>query len=763
MSLADAPGSAPSAGRLTAETPEAPGDYGRLRGALAFFPVLLFLVLPWLSFSIGCTSGISPQAGAALLIDRDVYVTGELDSTDGTTTRVSGEVHVPAQWPVRFIVLIVVAGAGLVWLRGRSGRLTRTALALAGAFVAGWSAVILDNAEFDFSGSGPPPRAESAVGTIATAVGFGLVALLNLTIPRNKPTAGMWKTVGYLAFIHVGSVPVGLAVFAAGYAVGPGPFATGSDWTPSSARDTSIPGEILFLDDDGCIQATAASGEWKEEIYCFPEKLESWDLPGYVLIRDDDRTPGYLKPVMTATQYEFVAIDPVTKQAVPTGRRGDLSWGQSWGVSPLGEYAHRGDYYAGESSSLYVSYNWNWPGTKVVEFGRDTVFDVEGWSPDGQWILLQVMKDHCEYWAISRDGASSRVVAKNAHCTVPSWWVDGQGNWPKFVDTGESYKPPSGVYEALIRWDPAEKLMADERIRYALSLAAAGVDVQWDPDPFPEGTISGYDPVSGKRALAAAGIAPGDLALTLTFRDTPQNRSTVERLQDSWSVDLGVEVSLVGDPSASGIALSVHSLQQPTPAPSPTQTRTATPTRTPPATAPLAPATSTQAPATTATQRPATPTPAPTDTPVPPTPVPTPAKVAIQLEVRVHSPETVADADYFSRFDMEIINRSAVTVDLREIGAYSWYSEDADFRGADDCVAGQAAPAGYVPKELWFVPPGGSVTFAFTAHIDPEPMYWPQCIDRKNGFVIVEALVRLNSTLYLPGSWWAAYPVSRHD
>lgn len=67
-----------------------------------------------------------------------------------------------------------------------------------------------------------------------------------------------------------------------------------------------------------------------------------------------------------------------------------------------------------------------------------------------------------------------------------------------------------------------------------------------------------------------------------------------------------------------------------------------------------------------------------------------------------------------------------------------------------------------MPPELRTLPPGGSASFAYYANIAPEPQFWARCVERQSGFVVVELKVQLNSTHYLPGSWWTSYPVSRH-
>ncbi|MGD9933348.1 MAG: TolB family protein [Dehalococcoidia bacterium] len=201
-----------------------------------------------------------------------------------------------------------------------------------------------------------------------------------------------------------------------------------------------------------------------------------------------------------------------------------------------------------------------------------------------------------------------------------------------------------------------------------------------------------------------------------------------------------------------------------------TATATSTPFRTTP-TGTAVPAATTTPPGATPTRAstpvtaaPATPTPtaSPTATSIP-TPTPTPTKIAISMEVRVHSPEAVADEDGFSHYILEIVNRSSVPVDVRQLGVSPWYSTDTVPGGPDDCVAGQAAPAGYLPQELRTLPPGGSASFPFYANIAPNPAGspWAQCLDRQSGFVVVELDVQLNATHYLPGSWWASYPVAR--
>ena len=57
------------------------------------------------------------------------------------------------------------------------------------------------------------------------------------------------------------------------------------------------------------------------------------------------------------------------------------------------------------------------------------------------------------------------------------------------------------------------------------------------------------------------------------------------------------------------------------------------------------------------------------------------------------------------------------------------------------------------------IEPGGAMTVTFGANLAPNPQYWPACVDRESGYVLVEVHTQWLSQ----GQAWFAgsYPVSR--
>lgn len=196
--------------------------------------------------------------------------------------------------------------------------------------------------------------------------------------------------------------------------------------------------------------------------------------------------------------------------------------------------------------------------------------------------------------------------------------------------------------------------------------------------------------------------------------------------------------------------------------------RTSTPTRSPSTTATVAPLPTPTAggfPASTPTRSPsptATFASLPTPTGGPPAltptraPAPTPAvaRTALTLHLTLGSYDPVTGSDGWSNYGVTLWNQGAEAVDLSELVQQSWYSLDAVLGGTDDCGA-----AGHViaPADL---DPGGSISLPFGANLEPDPLYWPQCVNRTSGFVIVELHSR-HSSKYTAASWTVSYAVIR--
>lgn len=125
-------------------------------------------------------------------------------------------------------------------------------------------------------------------------------------------------------------------------------------------------------------------------------------------------------------------------------------------------------------------------------------------------------------------------------------------------------------------------------------------------------------------------------------------------------------------------------------------------------------------------------------------------QLSMTLDLDAH--EAVAGADLLSSYTYTLSNIGNTPVELEHLVLQSWYSSDDVLGGGDDCAA-----AGIVlgPGTLL---PGASITDIFSANLEPSPMFWPQCVNRSSGYVIVEVHTK---SPYPPQSWWVSYAVSR--
>lgn len=171
--------------------------------------------------------------------------------------------------------------------------------------------------------------------------------------------------------------------------------------------------------------------------------------------------------------------------------------------------------------------------------------------------------------------------------------------------------------------------------------------------------------------------------------------------------------------------------------------------------------------ATTGGTPPAEPTPVPTSpaSPTPtvalsatptatPTATPPAGRRALSLRLTLDSYQATTGSGGWSNYAYTIHNLGSFDVDLAELTVQSWYSADAIAGGADDCAAGgeRLGPGA--------IAPGDAISLSFGANLSPSPQYWPQCVARAAGYVIVEVHSR-GSTKYTAGSWTVAYAVTR--
>jgi len=219
--------------------------------------------------------------------------------------------------------------------------------------------------------------------------------------------AGVLGAVGLLTAVVV-------VVFALGR-YDPGP--------PSLERNPnpSIPGRLVYVNDDGCIVVAEASGASRGEVHCSALDIYTvtWVDENTVSFRESRPGPGTGGTV----------LDLRTGETRPDGISG---YPMPSPVSVNGDAVS-----VDESGSVLVS-----RGGVIMTIAR---FDVPRrvtpypvtWSPDGEWILLAYYppRDRAsELWILSRDGSVQGTIATGVRDTA-SWWIDGRGFAPALEST----------------------------------------------------------------------------------------------------------------------------------------------------------------------------------------------------------------------------------------------------------------------------------------------------------------------------------------
>jgi hypothetical protein len=199
--------------------------------------------------------------------------------------------------------------------------------------------------------------------------------------------------------------------------------------TPPSLKshpNPAIPGEILFLDNDGCLVRAAASGASRQEAYCLGQPnspMVAWiDAQTVAVATYDGKGPAWTV-IDLATKTERPGV-PLTATGFNTPSQRSL-------VSPQGEtvVANQQD---GTISRITGGVRTEIAKFDVRKYGGPIPLT---WSPDGQWILLQYYSprggDGQELWIISRDGSFQGTLATGAAGAIPSWRIEGVGVWPQ--------------------------------------------------------------------------------------------------------------------------------------------------------------------------------------------------------------------------------------------------------------------------------------------------------------------------------------------
>lgn len=187
--------------------------------------------------------------------------------------------------------------------------------------------------------------------------------------------------------------------------------------------NAGIPGELVFVDDDGCIVRAAASGLSREQVYCLPDNV------GGPIAWIDDHTVGIV--IYDQRGAVLHEVDLQTKVERDTGRI--VAPGKvpidSGLVSVNGESVS-----VDKDGAVFVVKAG--VRTKIADFD---VSEYNGpqpvlWSPDGEWMVLQYYPRNSErgveFWILSRDGRTAGTIATNARGQGVSWRIDGVGITP---------------------------------------------------------------------------------------------------------------------------------------------------------------------------------------------------------------------------------------------------------------------------------------------------------------------------------------------
>jgi len=203
------------------------------------------------------------------------------------------------------------------------------------------------------------------------------------------------------------------------------------DPSPPSLVDhpnPAIPGEILFVDKNGCISRAAASGATRSQVYCPGAGgfQVTWVNRDEIAFSRGNAAPTNKFPSSAV----WVKLDLATKQTTDTTVPVDFSGPNL--VSPRGESVaveSNGDVYLVAGGTR----------TKIVHFDvheyRVPAFAT--WSPDGEWFLLTYWPargNGQEVWVISRDGGTQGTLLRSPLVMGPpwfSWWIDGVGYSPE--------------------------------------------------------------------------------------------------------------------------------------------------------------------------------------------------------------------------------------------------------------------------------------------------------------------------------------------
>jgi hypothetical protein len=193
---------------------------------------------------------------------------------------------------------------------------------------------------------------------------------------------------------------------------------------PSLAEhpNPAIPGQILFVDEDGCIIRVAAAGQPREQLHCPGQGV-------FAVTWVDEDTAAFMRP-QAGGPPSWVEIDLATRALTPARPASDPVRPPAGFVSPSGETVR-----IGERGEVWIDSDRGSEQIADFDVPRYRGPGLATWSPDGKWILLRYSPPRGfreELWIVSRDGKTRGTLARDVTpaASVASWWIDGFGYLP---------------------------------------------------------------------------------------------------------------------------------------------------------------------------------------------------------------------------------------------------------------------------------------------------------------------------------------------
>ena len=206
----------------------------------------------------------------------------------------------------------------------------------------------------------------------------------------------------------------------------------------SAHPNGAIPGEILYIDKDGCFVVAQASGAGQERLSCgarmTPMGPQLWWTGEDTVQWAQPSAPGPQKVVEVnirtgAQQDTGKTVPPQEGPLFPVpgvfGLNGCLQ-------SPDGTFGCIDD-----DGKLALVNNGVVSRVASFDLPRYSRPQMRAWSPDSQWVLLEYFPPHeknPELWIVSRDGNVRGTLTKAVSSMLVAWRIDGVGAWPPAPD-----------------------------------------------------------------------------------------------------------------------------------------------------------------------------------------------------------------------------------------------------------------------------------------------------------------------------------------